>query len=63
MGSMPIRCTMKKKLDGFEKREQVAQFGYWGDPRWKEVTKLRKEGKIAESNDLVFKIRTDYGID
>jgi hypothetical protein len=53
----------KKKLDGFEQREQVAQFGYWDDPRWEQVTKLRKEGKNGEVNNLVFTIRDEYGVD
>lgn len=54
---------MKKKLDGFEQREVAAQFGYWSDPRWKTVNKLRKNGSDAKANDLVFKIRNDYGVD
>lgn len=54
---------MKRKKDGFEQREQVAQFGYWKDPRWKEVSRLRKIGEIPKSNNLVFQIRDDYGVD
>ncbi len=49
--------------DGFEKREQVTKYGYWEDERWKEVTKLRKENKIPESNGLVMEIRSDWGVD
>jgi len=49
--------------DGFEKREQVTKHGYWEDKRWKGVKKLRKEGKMAESNDLVMEIRSDWGVD
>ncbi|MFW6282281.1 MAG: hypothetical protein ACOC1O_05785 [bacterium] len=52
---------MKNKLDGFEQREQVSDFGYWDDPRWKEVRKLRKNGNTA--NGLVMKIRSDWGVD
>ena len=52
-----------KKPDGFEQREQVAQFGYWKDPKWKKVSKLRKEGKVLESNELVMQIRASYGIE
>jgi hypothetical protein len=52
---------MKKELDGFEKREQCPD--YWKDPRWKEVTKLRDENKIAEANGLVGKIREDWGME
>jgi hypothetical protein len=51
------------KKDGCEQREDAAKFGYWKDPRWKEVTQLRKDGKISESNGLVFKIRDSYGVD
>lgn len=52
-----------KKLDAFEQRELVSDFGYWDDPRWKEVQKLRKEGKITESNSLVMTIRDSWGVD
>jgi len=48
---------------GFEQREIAAENGYWDDPRWKEVQKLRKEGKHVEGNSLMFKIRDDYGVD
>jgi len=49
--------------NGFEKREEMAVFGYWQDPRWKEVEQLRKDNKIPESNGLVMTIRSDYGLD
>lgn len=52
-----------KKIDAYEKREQVAQFGYWEDPRWKLVRELRKDGMIAKSNNLVLQIRSDYGLE
>lgn len=62
---MMISTTMmtNKTMDGFEKREQVAKFGYWKDPRWKQVKKLRKENKIPESNRLVMEIRSDFDLD
>lgn len=53
---------MKKKLDGFEQREQAGK-GYWEDPRWKKVEKLRKKGKHCEANGLVFDIRSSWGVD
>jgi len=51
------------KLTGCLKREQVKQFGYYKDPRWKQVSSLRKENKIPESNNLVFQIRNDFGLE
>ena len=51
---------MKKKLDGFEKREQNPN--YWDDKRWKKVDKLRKQGKDVEANGLVSNIRYDWGM-
>lgn len=47
---------MKEKLDGFEQRELLGD-AYWKDPRWKE------EGRIAESNHLVFLIEESWGLD
>jgi len=52
-----------KKLNGFEQREQVSQFGYWEDPRWEQVINLRKQNKIPESNGLVMVIRGEWGVD
>ncbi len=54
---------MKKKLDGFEQRELVAQQGYWKDARWDLVFKLRKAGNYARANGLVMEIRSDYGLE
>lgn len=45
---------------GFEQREQTP--GYWDDPRWAEVQKLRAEGKQSEANNLTFQIREDWGM-
>jgi len=53
----------RKELDGFEQREVAAKFGYWEDPRWKEISKLRLEGKYEEANAMLCKIHDDYGID
>lgn len=36
---------------------------YHRDPRWKEVSKLRKEGEHLKANALVLQIRSDYGFD
>ena len=47
---------------GFEQREIVGD-AYWEDARWKEVERLRKEGKHAEANGLVFQIRESWGVD
>lgn len=47
---------------GFEQREIVGD-DYWNDPRWEEVKRLREEGKIPESNGLVFEIRESWGVD
>jgi hypothetical protein len=52
---------VKRKLDGFEKRELLGD-AYWKDKRWKKVTKLRDEGKMLEANSLVFKIRESWGL-
>lgn len=49
-------------MDGFEQREIIAEQGYWKDKRWKEVRRLRSQKKHTEANNLVFKIRTDRGI-
>ena len=50
-------------MNGFEQREVAGATGYWEDPRWKEVKKLRNENKHSEANTLVFKIRSDWGVD
>lgn len=52
-----------RKKNGFEKREEVAQFGYWEDPRWEKVNKLRNNNRDVEANSLVFKIRNDWGVE
>lgn len=52
-----------KKEDGFEQRERVAKLGYWDDPRWKEVEKLRRKKEHAKANGLVFAIRDSWGVD
>jgi len=49
--------------EGIEKREQVIKHGYWEDKRWKEVKKLCDENKIQESNKLVIKIKSDWGVE
>lgn len=36
---------------------------YHKDPRWKEVRRLRKEGKHLKANGLVMRIRADYGFE
>lgn len=46
------------KMDGFEKREACPD--YWKDPRWKEVTKLKKRKDHTQANSLIFKIREDW---
>lgn len=51
-----------KHKDGFEKREEISK-DYWSDPRWAKVKSLRKEGKQAEANGLVFEIRGSWGLD
>lgn len=50
------------KKDGFEQREALGG-GYWKDPRWKAVLRLRKTGKVPESNHLVFQIRKSWGVE
>lgn len=47
---------------GFEQREQLGD-AYWNDPRWKEVSRLRKEGKQSEANSLTFQIRESWSVD
>lgn len=53
---------IKKRKNGFEQREKLGS-KYWDDPRWKEVTKLRNEGKNLEANSLTFRIRDSWGVD
>lgn len=48
---------------GFEQREIASKDGYWDDPRWKEVQRLRSADKQAEANSLCFKIQNDFGVD
>ena len=43
---------------GFEAREQAAKFGYWEDPRWKKVRRLRDKEEHSKANGLVFEIRS-----
>jgi len=50
------------KKCGFKAREQLGD-SYWKDPEWKEVSKLRKEGKQLEANGMVMKIRSKWGLD
>lgn len=50
------------KLDGFEQRELLGK-AYWEDPRWKEVERLRQEGKEDKAGSLVFEIRRSWGVD
>jgi len=52
---------LKKKLNGFEQRELIGPI-YLNDERWKEVHKLRVDGKDNEANSLVYKIRESYGV-
>lgn len=54
--------TGNRKLNGFEQREEVGP-AYWEDTRWKEVAKLRDQNKQFEANSLVFKIRSDWGVE
>ena len=48
------------KQDAFDRYEHLP-LAYHKDPRWKTVNRLRLEGKHAEANDLVFRIRDYYG--
>ena len=53
------------KEDAFDRYEQLPT-GYHKDPRWKQITKLRKENTPdanAKANGLVFQIRADWGFD
>lgn len=52
----------KPKEDGYEARERLGD-PYWNDPRWKEVQRLRTEGKVPESNGVVFDIRESWGVE
>lgn len=53
---------MSKKYDAFEAYERLPA-SYHKDPRWSEVSALRKAGKQAEANGLVSTIRNDYGFE
>ena len=51
--------------DPYEQREIVAS-GYWDDPRWKEVQRLRSTGNpndMIHSNGLMGEIYRDWGVD
>ena len=48
--------------DMWEKHAQACSDGYDKDPRWKEVTALRKAGEHLKANGLVFAIRDDWGL-
>lgn len=52
---------MGRRQCGFEQRERSP--GYWDDPRWKEVKRLRDDGKHSEANGLTFQIRESWGVD
>ncbi len=52
----------KPSTDVFEQYEALPA-SYHSDPRWKEVRKLRAEGKHLEANGLVMQIRSDYGFE
>jgi hypothetical protein len=49
-------------MDGFDAREYAEEFGYWKDPRWKQVDKLRKANDNDKANTVVFRIRRDWGV-
>ena len=49
--------------DPYEQREIAAENGYYEDPRWPEVNRLRNEGKVAEGNGLYSSIQMDWGVD
>ena len=53
---------MSKRKCGFEARESLGD-AYWKDERWKEVTRLRDAGEHIVANGLVFKIRSDWGLE
>lgn len=62
---MPTNGTTKTRnarSDAFERYEALPA-SYHRDPRWKQVTQLRKDGKQAEANGLVGTIRSDYGFE
>ena len=50
-------------MDIYERHEAVVERGYYNDPRWKEVYKLREEGNHIKANGLVMSIRYDWGIE
>ena len=56
---MMMMSTDKECPDRFEQREALGD-AYWNDPRWKEVAKLRQEGKQSDANGLVFQIRGSW---
>ncbi len=54
--------SRRNTIDVYEQYESLPA-SYHNDPRWKEITRLRKEGKHAEANGLVLTIRRDYGFE
>jgi len=53
---------MKKRKNqrGAELKENIGP-GYWVEPRWVEVRRLKREGRHQEANTLASKIRFDWG--
>jgi len=59
---MGIPGSESDTMGGFEQRETLGS-AYWDDPRWQEVLRLRARDNQADANNLVFKIRSDWGVD
>lgn len=49
-------------MDAYDRHEAAVALGYYDDPRWEQVYKLREEEKHLEANSLVMQIRDDWGI-
>lgn len=59
MNIMPNQITR----DPYEQREIAAAHGYYEDPRWEEVHRLRSIRDDSHANGLVSTINRDWGVD
>jgi hypothetical protein len=49
-------------MDVFEQLEQAVQKGYYDDPRWKEVSRLRRGKEHAKADELSATLRKEWGL-
>ena len=52
---------MKKEKPVFKVKEKLAVVA-WSDPKWKEVNRLRNEGRNLQAKNLITEIMKSWGI-